>query len=101
MTTAQMTKPVNGTVSVKLDTTDRERLSRLAIAKKRTSHYLMKEAIHDYLKREEIQLNFIRAAEESANHMDKTGLHVTSGEMAAWVEALKSNPNAPIPQCHV
>ena len=100
MTAAQLTKP-NTAVSVKLDPSDKARLNSLAVARKRTSHYLMKEAIQEYIKREEIHQNFIRAGEESDKHAEATGLHVTSDEVNAWVESLKSNPNAKIPTCHV
>ena len=53
------------------------------------------------LTEDEIQSNFIRAGEESDKHAEATGLHVTSDEVNAWVESLKSNPNAKIPTCHV
>jgi predicted transcriptional regulator len=101
MTVVQTNKATINAVSVKLDNADRERLSLLATAKKRTAHYLMKEAIRDYIEREESRLNFIRAAQESAKQMDNTGLHLTSDEVSAWVEALKSNPAEHPPQCHV
>ena len=52
------------------------------------------------LTEDEIQSNFIRAAEESLRHFKETGLHVTFEEFSAWLEALKTNPDAPIPECH-
>lgn len=52
------------------------------------------------LTEDEIQRNFIRAAEESDRHFKETGLHVTSEELHEWLEALKTNPDAPIPECH-
>lgn len=52
------------------------------------------------LTEDEIQRNFIRAAEESDRHVKETGLHVTSEELHEWLEALKTNPDAPIPECH-
>lgn len=103
MTARHLTKPAKntGTVSVKLDASDKERLNSLAVARKRTSHYLMKEAIQEYIKREEINQNFIRASEASDKHAEKTGLHVTSQEVDAWVKSLKSDPTAKIPKCHI
>jgi predicted DNA-binding protein/DNA-binding XRE family transcriptional regulator len=40
-------------VSVKLDETTRDRLKRLAKTKRHSQHYLMKQAILDYIEREE------------------------------------------------
>ncbi len=94
------TKPATSLVSVKLDQSDRERLNTLAISKKRTSHYLMKEAIQEYIKREEIRMNFIRAGEASAQHYKDTGLHISLDELSTWVDAVQTNPNAVMPVCH-
>lgn len=38
-----------GSVTIKLDDVDRERIASLATVKKRTPHYLMKKAILDYV----------------------------------------------------
>lgn len=96
----QRINPTSSTVSVKLDQSDRERLSAIALSKKRTAHYLMKEAIQQYIQREEIRLNFIQAGEQSAKHMDETGLHITAREVDNWVESLKVDPAAKLAECH-
>lgn len=100
MKTAQPNKPSTSLVSVKLDQSDRERLNTLAVSKKRTSHYLMKEAIQEYIKREEIRMNFIRAGEESARHYKETGLHIRLDEFSAWVDAVQTDPDTAMPICH-
>jgi len=89
-----------GTVTVKLDPSDRDRISSLATLKKRTPHYLMKEAILEYVQREEARQNFIQAAEASFEHYKETGLHITLDEFSAWVDDVQNNPNAPITACH-
>jgi len=89
-----------GTVTVKLDPSDRDRISSLATLKKRTPHYLMKEAILEYVQREEARQNFIQAAEASFEHYKETGLHITLDEFGAWVDDVQNNPNAPITACH-
>ena len=91
-------RPAN--VTVKLAASDRKRIQSLAISKKRTPHYLMKEAIQAYLDREEIEQRFIAAAEESWDEFEKTGLHITLDEMRVWAKELKTNPNAVLPACH-
>lgn len=90
----------SGTVSVKLDASERGRIAALASLKRRTSHYLMREAILDYVSREESRLNFIAAAESSFEHYKQTGLHVTFDEVSTWVDAVQENADTPIPPCH-
>lgn len=89
-----------GTVSLKLDPSERERIAVLASIKKRTPHYLMKEAILDYVRREEARQNFIAAAEASFEHYKETGLHVGLDEFSAWVDAVQKTPDTPVPTCH-
>lgn len=87
-------------ITVKLDDSERERIKVLAAAKKRTPHYLMKEAIQNYLEQEEAEQRFIAAAKQSFEDYKKTGEHITLDEFSAWVKATKSNPEAAMPECH-
>ena len=89
-----------GTVTVKLDPADRDRIAALATMKKRTPHYLMKEAILDYVKKEEARQNFIQAAEASFEHYKETGLHISLDEFSTWVDDVQQNPGVPVPACH-
>jgi predicted transcriptional regulator len=61
-------KPRPTTVTLKLDASSRERLKSLAITKKRSSHYLMKEAIERYLKAEEVQQVILTSVDDSVAH---------------------------------
>lgn len=89
-----------GSVTIKLDDVDRERIASLASVKKRTPHYLMKEAILDYVKREEARQNLIIAAEASFEHYKETGLHISLDEFSTWVDQVQQDPGAPPPACH-
>jgi len=101
MKTITIEKPRSpGTVTVKLDPSDRDRIASLATMKKRTPHYLMKEAILEYVQREEARQNFIKAADTSFEHYKETGLHITLDEFSAWVDDVQKNPDAPITACH-
>ena len=101
MKTSAIDKPRSpGTVTIKLDPSDRDRIASLATMKKRTPHYLMKEAILEYVQREEARQNFIKAAETSFEHYKETGLHITLDEFSAWVDDVQKNPDAPITACH-
>ena len=100
MNTASVEKARTGSVTIKLDAADRNRIESLASAKKRTPHYLMKEAILDYVKKEEARQNFIAAAQSSFEHYKETGLHITLDELSAWVQQVQQDPHAPVPPCH-
>lgn len=96
-----LTKPHTATVTLKLDASYRDRLKLLAAAKKRTSHYLMKEAIERYLKVEEAQQAILQSVDDSIAHFEATGLHITHSEVKAWAQELKTNRNAKLPECHL
>ncbi len=101
MTISSTEKPRSGgAVTVKLDPADRDRIAALATMKKRTPHYLMKEAILEYVRKEEARQNLINAAESSFDHYKETGLHITLEELSTWVDKIQENPDAPIPACH-
>lgn len=100
MKTSSTEKTRAGSVTIKLDDTDRNRIACLASAKKRTPHYLMKEAILEYVKKEEARQNFIAAAESSFEHYKETGLHITLDELSTWVDDVQQNPGVPAPACH-
>ena len=101
MKSIALEKPrVPATVTVKLDTADRTRISALAQRKKRTPHYLMKEAILEYIQREETRQNFVLAAQASFEHYKETGLHVTLDEFSAWVDTAQEKPDSAMPPCH-
>ena len=100
MTISSSEKPRNRPVTITLDDADQDRIASLASAKKRTQHYLMKEAILEYLQKEEARQNFIAAAESSFVHYKETGLHITLDEFDSWVDQVKQDPNTPIPACH-
>lgn len=87
-------------MTVKLEESERERVKSLAIAKKRTPHYIMREAIQKYLEEEEAQQRFIAVAKQSLEEFKRNGEHITLDEFSEWVRAKKNNPKAPMPLCH-
>jgi predicted transcriptional regulator len=86
--------------SIKLDASEIEKINQFAIADNRTPHFIMKEAIRIYLKRREVEKQFIDVAIESRKHYKATGLHITHQEFTAWVAEVQKNPNTPMPVCH-
>ncbi len=87
-------------MTVKLNSADLERLKSIARVKKRTPHFIMREALRSYLAAEEAEQRFIAAAKASLEDYKKTGEHVTLDEFGAWARAIRKNPNTPMPACH-
>lgn len=87
-------------VSLKLDQADHERLKWLADARQRKPHFLMKEAIRQYLDREEARESFKQEALTSWQAYQETGLHLTREEVANWLEAWGTDQEKAIPACH-
>ncbi|WP_409158810.1 CopG family ribbon-helix-helix protein [Pectobacterium sp. B2J-2] len=84
-------------VSVKLDTQLEERLARLAAKRKRTKHYLMKQAIVSYVDTEEQKERLRQQAQSAYANYLNTGNHLTGKEV---VDFLRSGKNGDLPECH-
>ena len=97
---ATLEKPRASNVTIKLDSIERDRLRSLSVAKKRTPHYLMKEAIALYLEREENEQAVLSIVDNSAHHYEATGLHITMAEMRLWKDAVKADRTVKLPTCH-
>jgi predicted transcriptional regulator len=86
--------------SIKLDPHMKDRVQRLAASRKRTAHWVMKEAIKQYVEREEKREAFNREAVEAWEEYQATGLHVTHEEMMTWLESWGTENELPPPECH-
>ncbi|TAK71688.1 MAG: ribbon-helix-helix protein, CopG family [Betaproteobacteria bacterium] len=91
-----MTTPV----SVRLDETIKERITALAGQRQRSAHWLMREAIEQYVDREEKRQAFLQAGREAWEHYQATGQHVTGEEADAWLAQLEAGNNVNPPECH-
>jgi predicted transcriptional regulator len=87
-------------VSVKLDPSLQDRLQRLAGQRDRTAHYLMREAIQQYLDREEARESFKQEALASWAEYQETGLHVTDENMRRWLRSWGTEDELPPPEPH-
>ena len=88
-------------VAIKIDPEIKERVKRLADARHRTPHWLMREAIHQYVEREEKRESFRQDAIKAWGEYQATGLHVTVEEADAWLARLEGGQDAEPPECHV
>jgi predicted transcriptional regulator len=93
--------PTTSTTSLKLDSEMRERVQRLAAARRRTPHWLMREAVEQYVSREEQRERLQKDALAAWNHYQTTGLHATAEEADAWLAKLEAGEDAEAPECHV
>ncbi|MDK9708261.1 MAG: ribbon-helix-helix protein, CopG family [Desulforhopalus sp.] len=88
-------------LAVKIDSEVKERIKRLADLKQRSTHWLMKEAILQYVEREEKSESFRKDAISAWHEYQATGLHVTAAEADAWLAKLEDGEDAEPPECHV
>jgi len=88
-------------VAIKIDPEIKARVKRLADARQRTPHWLMREAIRQYVEREEKREAFRQDAISAWNEYQSTGLHVTMEEADAWLAKLEAGEDAEPPECHV
>jgi len=93
-----MAKP--STTSLKLDVETKERVQRLAEARRRSPHWVMREAIEQYVEREEKREQFRQHALAAWTHYQTTGLHATAEEADAWLAKLEAGKDAAPPKCH-
>jgi len=87
-------------VALKLEREVRDRLSRLAKAKKHTSDFLMREAICEYIDREEKRESFHQEALQAWEEYKETGLHVTGAEVIEWLKTWGTERESAAPTCH-
>lgn len=90
----------NSTTSLKLDPDLKERVQRLASVRRRSAHWVMREAVEQYVAREEQREQLRQDALAAWNHYQTTGLHATAEEADAWLAKLEAGEDAGAPECH-
>jgi predicted transcriptional regulator len=93
--------PTPSTTSLKLDSDMKERVQRLAAARRRSPHWVMREAVEQYVDREEKREQFHQDALAAWASYQATGLHLTAGEADAWLSKLEAGKDAAVPECHI
>ena len=73
------------TVSVKPDEDLKGRDRQLARTRRRSPHWMMHEAIRQYVEREEARESLHQEAHHSWAAYQETGRHVTGAEARAWL----------------
>jgi len=86
--------------SIKLDDELKGRVQRLAETRRRTAHWIMREAIAQYIDREEkcdaLRQDTLKAWEE----FQATDLRATAEEVDKWLASWGTENELPAPECH-
>jgi len=93
--------PSASTTSLKLESELKERVQRLAVARRRSAHWLMREAVEQYVSREEKREQLQQDALTAWDAYQATGLHATAEEADAWLAKLEAGEEGEAPECHV
>ena len=90
------TKPM----SIKLDSDTQSRIKQLAAARDRSAHWMMREAITQYVEREERKEAFRRDTLDAWQEFQETGLHVSLEEADKWLASWGTETEGGAPACH-
>lgn len=86
--------------SIKIDDELKSRVQHLAGARQRSAHWIMREAIQQYVEREEARESFKEEALASWTAYQETGRHLTGQEVRAWLNTWGTDANTELPECH-
>jgi len=87
--------------SVKLEDDLKNRIQHLAEVRHRSAHWIMREAIRNYVDREEKREAFKQDAIRAWESYQDNGLHLTLEEADAWLANLEEGKDVELPKCHV
>lgn len=90
----------NVPISIKLETAQKNYLAQIAKEKDRSVHFLLCQAVKEFIEREQAQTHLYETAKAASEHYRATGLHTTHEEMKAWAQSLGSKSELPPPTCH-
>ncbi|MDO8696013.1 MAG: CopG family ribbon-helix-helix protein [Pseudomonas sp.] len=86
--------------SIKIDDELKGRIQNLAGIRQRSAHWLMREAITQYIEREEARESFKQEALASWTAYQETGQHLTGEEVRSWLNTWGSEAETELPKCH-
>lgn len=86
--------------SIKIDDTLKARVQQLASQRRRSPHWIMLEAIQQYVEREEARESFNQEALASWASYKETGRHLTGEEARTWLNGWGTDDERAAPDCH-
>ncbi len=87
--------------SVKLSPELHSRVKSLADLRNQSVHAVMRQAIETYVTREEKREAWKKEGIEAWEEYQKTGLHLTNGEVVEWMDKIIAGENVIMPKCHI
>lgn len=88
------------TTSLKIPAELKERVRLLAAQRRRTPHWILREAVEQYVNREEARQRQIRDSLAAWQQFQKDGLHATAAEADQWLARLEAGEDVEPPVCH-
>ncbi|MFG1221143.1 CopG family ribbon-helix-helix protein [Xanthobacter wiegelii] len=85
--------------SIKLDDELKGRIQRLAEVRRRSSHWIMREAIAQYVEREEKREALRQDTLKAWDEFQATGVHASAEDVEKWLSSWGSESELPAPQC--
>lgn len=85
--------------TIKIDQDTKERMKRLAESRHRSPHWMILEAVRQYVDREEKREAFRQDGILAWNEYQETGLHVSGDEVIAWLETWGEENEKAAPAC--
>ncbi|MCQ4628736.1 MULTISPECIES: CopG family ribbon-helix-helix protein [Shinella] len=86
--------------SLKIDDGLKSRVQQLASQRRRSPHWIMLEAIQQYVEREEARESFKQEALSSWAAYQETGRHLSGAEARAWLNTWGTEDEKAVPECH-
>lgn len=86
--------------SLKIDEELKGRVQHLADARQRSPHWIMREAIQQYVEREEARESFKQEALASWVAYQETGRHLEASEVRNWLDTWGTPLEIRVPECH-
>ena len=86
--------------SIKLGEELKGRVQNLAEVRQRSAHWIMREAIAQYVEREERRESFRQDTLKAWEEYQATGMHATAEEVDAWLASWGTDDELPAPECH-
>lgn len=85
---------------MKIDPEMRERMKRLAERRQRTPDWLTRDAVRQYVEREEARDAFLRQARDAWQEHRQTGLQACAEEVLEWLATWGGESETAAPVCH-
>lgn len=86
--------------SIKIDDDLKGRIQWLAEQRQRSAHWIMREALTQYVVREEARESFKQEALASWSAYQETGEHLTGEEVRSWLGTWGTEEGGELPKCH-